>query len=152
MGASGPSAGLHRLYITEPGERPAPRFSYQLACEREVAGADCAERARISYPRFAIRGAGRAEIGSHSPHYALKVEVLGGDAHGGSPVPPIESDPPGGMPCPQSAAIRCSSWGSSALAPPRRAPRTWSEANPARPFSLPIVRAAIAAPRALPMG
>src|SRR5207247_2259782 len=31
-----------------------------------------------SYPRSAIRGAGRAEIGSHSPHYALKVEVLGG--------------------------------------------------------------------------
>src|SRR6266536_6180368 len=64
MGASGPSAGLHRLYITEPGERPAPRFSYQLACEREVAGADCAERARITTKLPALRNPGRRQGGN----------------------------------------------------------------------------------------
>src|SRR6266700_3010855 len=64
MGASGPSAGLHRLFITGAGACPTPRFSYQLACEREVAGADCAERARITTKLPALRNPGRRQGGN----------------------------------------------------------------------------------------
>src|ERR1700737_666101 len=110
MGTSGPSA----VSIAFRRSREPPDCAVFLAANalaeaelRAGAAPSAAELQQSSrLPAIGYRQ-NATEIGSHSPHYALKVEISGVKGLAAAPFSAIRSDPPGGLPCPQLPVIRC---------------------------------------------